>query len=227
MEIVIDGIPIAVEKKRIKNIYLRIRPDGTVHLSAPRGMSETAIRAFARSRAGWIQQHLQHLQPPPPPPQYVSGEALLLWGEPYPLRVVPGDGRGTAVLREGTLFLYAGPESTRQERQAAVKSWYREQLLSAIPSVRQACEAIVGQRAAEVRVRDMRTRWGTCSVARRRIWLSLQLVQKPPACLRCVMTHELIHLLEPSHSPRFWTLMDRFCPDWREVHRLLGGPHAK
>ena len=132
-----------------------------------------------------------------------------------------------SVLREGTLFLYAGPESTRQERQAAVKSWYREQLLSAIPSVRQACEAIVGQRAAEVRVRDMRTRWGTCSVARRRIWLSLQLVQKPPACLRCVMTHELIHLLEPSHSPRFWTLMDRFCPDWREVHRLLGGPHAK
>ncbi len=227
MEIVIDGIPIAVEKKRIKNIYLRIRPDGTVHLSAPRGMSEAAIRAFARSRAGWIQQHRQRLQPPPPPLQYASGETLLLWGEPYPLRVVPGDGRGAAVLREGTLFLYAGPESTRQERQAAVKSWYREQLLSAIPSVRQACEAIVGQRAAEVRVRDMRTRWGTCSVARRRIWLSLQLVQKPPACLRCVMTHELIHLLEPSHSPRFWTLMDRFCPDWREVHRLLGGPHAK
>ena len=227
MEIVIDGIPIAVEKKRIKNIYLRIRPDGTVHLSAPRGMSEAAIRAFARSRAGWIQQHRQRLQPPPPPLQYVSGETLLLWGEPYPLRVVPGDGRGAATLREGTLFLYAGPESTRQERQAAVKSWYREQLLSAIPSVRQACEAIVGQRAAEVRVRDMRTRWGTCSVARRRIWLSLQLVQKPPACLRCVMTHELIHLLEPSHSPRFWTLMDRFCPDWREVHRLLGGPHAK
>ena len=227
MEIVIYGIPIAVEKKRIKNIYLRIRPDGTVHLSAPRGMSEAAIRAFARSRAGWIQQHRQRLQPPPPPLQYASGETLLLWGEPYPLRVVPGDGRGAAVLREGTLFLYAGPESTRQERQAAVKSWYREQLLSAIPSVRQACEAIVGQRAAEVRVRDMRTRWGTCSVARRRIWLSLQLVQKPPACLRCVMTHELIHLLEPSHSPRFWTLMDRFCPDWREVHRLLGGPHAK
>ena len=227
MEIVIDGTPIAVEKKRIKNIYLRIRPDGTVHLSAPRGMSEAAIRAFARSRAGWIQQHRQRLQPPPPPLQYASGEALLLWGEPYPLRVVPGDGRGAAVLREGTLFLYAGPESTRQERQAAVKSWYREQLLSAIPSVRQACEAIVGQRAAQVRVRDMRTRWGTCSVARRRIWLSLQLVQKPPACLRCVMTHELIHLLEPSHSPRFWTLMDRFCPDWREVHRLLGGPHAK
>ena len=227
MEIVIDGIPIAVEKKRIKNIYLRIRPDGTVHLSAPRGMSEAAIRAFASSRAGWIQQHRQRLQPPPPPLQYASGETLLLWGEPYPLRVVPGDGRGAATLREGTLFLCAGPESTRQERQAAVKSWYREQLLSAIPSVRQACEAIVGQRAAEVRVRDMRTRWGTCSVARRRIWLSLQLVQKPPACLRCVMTHELIHLLEPSHSPRFWTLMDRFCPDWREVHRLLGGPHAK
>ena len=227
MEIVVDGIPIAVEKKRIKYLYLRIKPDGSVRLSAPRGMSDAAIRSFAASRTGWILQHLQRLQPAPAPFQYVSGEAFFLWGESYPLQVIPSDGRCTAALQNGTLVLWAGAESTPPQRQAAVKSWYREQLLSAIPSVRQECESIVGQRAAEVRVRDMRTRWGTCSVARRRIWLSLQLVQKPPACLRCVMTHELIHLLEPSHSPRFWTLMDRFCPDWREVHRLLGGPHAK
>ena len=227
MEIVIDGIPIAVEKKRIKNIYLRIKSDGSVHLSAPRGMSDAAIRAFAASRLDWIGRHRQRLRPLPPPPQHADGEIFLLWGRPCPLRVVSAPGRCSAGLEDGFLVLRTAPESTLQQRKAAVDAWYRAQLLAAIPAVRRECEAIVGQRAAEVRVRDMRTRWGTCSVARRRIWLSLQLVQKPPACLRCVMTHELIHLLEPSHSPRFWTLMDRFCPDWREVHRLLGGPHAK
>ncbi len=226
MEIVVDGIPIAVEKKRIKYLYLRIKPDGSVRLSAPRGMSDAAIRSFAASRTGWILQHLQRLQPAPAPFQYVSGELFSLWGASYPLHVLPAHGRCAAVLRDGVLLLYADAASTIPQREAAVKSWYRDQLLSAIPSVRQECESIVGQRAAEVRVRDMRTRWGTCSVARRRIWLSLQLAQKPPACLRCVMIHELIHLLEPGHGPRFWTLMDQFCPDWRGIYRLLGGPHA-
>ena len=226
VEITVGGISIAVEKKRIKNIYLRIKPDGSVHLSAPRGMSDAAIRAFAASRLDWIGRHRQRLRPLPPPPQYADGEIFLLWGRPCPLRVVSVPGRCSAGLEDGFLVLRAAPESTLQQRKAAVDAWYRAQLLAAIPAVRRECEAIVGQRAAQVRVRDMRTRWGTCNVAQRRVWLSLQLAQKPPECLRCVMLHELTHLWESRHSPRFWALMDRFCPDWRAIHRLLGGPHA-
>ena len=215
-----------MEKKRIRNLYLHIRPDGSVRLSAPLGLSDADILAFASSRAEWIRRHLRRLPPLPRPRQYAAGETFSLWGDPLPLRLIPGEGDCSAALEGGALILRAGAESTLQQRQAAVKSWYRAQLLSAIPAVRRECEALVGQRAAQVRVRDMHTRWGSCSVASRRIWLSLQLSEKPPECLRCVMIHELTHLWEPRHSPRFWALMDQFCPDWREIHRLLGGPHA-
>ena len=221
-----EGIPTLVEKKRIKNLYLRVRADGRVCLSAPQGMSDAAIRAFAAARADWLRRHLAGRKPSAPPPEYVSGERLSLWGSPCPLRVLPADGKCSAALEGGVLVLRAAPGSTLQQRKAAVDAWYRQELLSAVPAVRRGCEAIVGQQAAEVRVRAMRTRWGTCSVSRRRIWLSLQLAQKPPECLRCVMIHELTHLLEPRHSPRFWALMDQFCPNWRNIHRLLGGPHA-
>ena len=219
-EISVGGIPIAVERKRIKHIYLRIRADGSVYLSAPQRMTEEQIRAFALSRLDWIRRHRQRLRPLPPP-RYASGETLFLWGKPCPLRVVPAGGRCTAALEGGALVLRAAPEHTWQQRKDAVNAWYRAQLYAAIPSLRKECEAIVRQQAAEVRVRDMRTRWGTCNVSRRRIWLSLQLAQKPPECLRCVMIHELTHLLERRHSALFWGMMDQFCPDWRDIHRLL------
>ena len=221
-----EGIPITVQKKNIKNLYLRIGPDGAVRISAPSRMPLETIRVFAASRVRWIRQHQQRLCPPLPPPQYVPGEVFFLWGEPHPLRLVPAGGTCAAALEEGALVLLADAGSTVSQRKAAVTAWYREQLRATIPSVQRACEAIVGQHAAEVRIRDMRTRWGTCSIPRRRIWISLQLAQKPPECLRCVMTHELTHLIEPGHTPRFWTLMDQFCPDWRQIHRLLGAPHA-
>lgn len=227
MIVSLEGIPIAVEKKRIKHLYLRVRSDGSVRLSAPKGVSDAAIQAFAASRIGWIRCRLQQLEAMPPAPRYVDGDVLFLWGQAYPLRVLSAKSRCSAGLEDGVLTLYAGSASTSQERKSALQALYRAQLLAAIPSLRRSCEALVGACAAEVRVRDMRTRWGSCSVARRRIWLSLGLAEKPPACLRCVMIHELIHLIEPNHSPRFWALMDRFCPDWREIHRLLGGPHVK
>ena len=75
-----EGIPILVEKKRIKNLYLRVRADGRVCLSAPQGMSDAAIRAFAAARADWLRRHLAGRKPSAPPPEYVSGERLSLWG---------------------------------------------------------------------------------------------------------------------------------------------------
>ena len=222
-----EGIPVLVERKHIKHMYLRICPDGSVHLSAPLAMPEDAIRTFAASRGTWLRRHLDARPPASEPPQYVDGEVFWLWGSAHPLRVLPA-GRGcTAALENGELVLRAAPGSTVQQRGEAVKAWYRVQLRAAIGPVRQACEAAVGRRASEVRIRDMRTRWGTCNTARRRIWLSLQLAQRPPECLRYVMIHELVHLLERRHNARFYSFMDQFCPDWREMRLLLNQGHEK
>lgn len=67
----------------------------------------------------------------------------------------------------------------------------------------------------------MKTRWGTCNIQKKRIWLNIQLAEKPPECLEYVVTHELTHLHEAGHNKRFWSLMDRFYPEWRRAKQLL------
>ena len=67
----------------------------------------------------------------------------------------------------------------------------------------------------------MKTRWGTCNIPERRIWLNLQLVKKPPECLDYVITHELVHLVEANHTHRFHELVEKYCPAWREANKAL------
>lgn len=73
----------------------------------------------------------------------------------------------------------------------------------------------MGVQVNEARIRKMKTRWGTCNPAARRIWLNLELAKKPSACLEYVVVHEMVHLIERRHNDRFRKLMDRFMPLWR------------
>ena len=70
-------------------------------------------------------------------------------------------------------------------------------------------------------IRRMKTRWGGCNPQKGRIWLNLELAKKPVRCLEYVIAHELAHLIVPSHSPEFLSVMDRYQPDWRARRALL------
>lgn len=67
----------------------------------------------------------------------------------------------------------------------------------------------------------MKTRWGSCNITARRIWLNLDLASKPAQCLEYVVVHELAHLLESGHTPRFWAIVDKTMPTWRAANLIL------
>lgn len=84
-------------------------------------------------------------------------------------------------------------------------------------------EAQMGVNASEWRVRKMKTKWGTCNVRDKRVWFSTELAKKPAEFVEYVVVHELAHLIERGHGPKFKALMDRFCPNWREVKAEMEG----
>jgi hypothetical protein len=111
------------------------------------------------------------------------------------------------------LFVQEGSDTGRRER--VFLAWYRQQLKAMIPPLIEQYEAAIGVQVAEWGIKKMKTRWGTCTIEARRIWLNLELAKKQVQCLEYIIVHEIVHLLEQHHTDRFAELMKRFMPPWR------------
>lgn len=219
-EIILSGITISVTKKSIKNMYIRVMPpDGRVQITVPSTASDDSVRRFAISRISWIKKQKMCFeeQSRQTKRQYITGESYYLWGRRYRLDIQYSNSRNRVYIYGGKLILQVRKESTTTQRESVLNEWYREQMKQAVPEVLRKCENIVGVQAKEWYVKNMRTKWGTCNIEKKRIWLNLQLAKKTPECLEYVIIHELVHLLERNHNERFCEYMNRFCPNWREI----------
>ena len=234
--------PLTITRKKIKNMYLRVHLDGTVSVSAPKRLSDKAIREFVESKVDWIETQLQKLEERKrqqsaekqtlQEPAYLTGDLHYYWGCPCKLLVEEGTGRNHVEFVEnpdfgevnsifGILHMHIHANSTIEQRKHLLEEFYREKLKLMIPELLQKYTPVVGKAPGEWRVRNMKTRWGTCNTKEGRIWLSLHLAKKHPDCLEYVIVHELTHLHVPNHSKDFWARMDAYYPRWREVRRLL------
>jgi predicted metal-dependent hydrolase len=92
--------------------------------------------------------------------------------------------------------------------------WYRSQLKEQIPALIDKWQKIIGVEVKDWGIKRMKTKWGTCTFAQRRIWLNLELVKKPQHCLEYIIVHEMVHLLERKHNDRFAVYMDKYLPKW-------------
>lgn len=218
------GQQIELTRRRMKNMYLRVAPDGKITMSAPTRTPRADLIAFLAKNWNWVLGKLAEAQARPARPhrEYVTGERVPLWGRYYELVVRDStDGRGTIYLKDDRILMYMPQGATYEQRLRLVNDWYRYLLERAVPSILAQQERIVGKHASEWRIRNMRTRWGTCNVVTGRIWLNLQLAKYDPEALRYIITHELTHLWERNHGAAFQARMDKYYPHWREVRAKL------
>ena len=155
--------------------------------------------------------------------KYENGETHYLWGRPYSLQLIEKNRNFREVFVEDeTMYLPVDlKKPSLEERRKTMIEFYRHEIKSAIPDVLEKSVAVVGREPDEWRVKNMKTRWGTCNTREKRIWINLQLAKKSPQCLDYVMIHELTHLIVPNHGSQFKAYMDKFYPNWREVRKLL------
>lgn len=107
-----------------------------------------------------------------------------------------------------------------QAKPEEVAQW-REAVSTCVPALIAAWEPIMGVRAGKLAYRNMTSRWGSCQPSTGRICINVRLALYPPECLEYVVVHELCHLLERGHGPRFHQLMDAFMPDWKQRRAKL------
>lgn len=221
----IGALDLLVQRKAIKNLHISVLPpDGRVRVSAPERMTETAIRMAVISRIPWIktQQRDFARQPRQPQREMIAGETHYLWGRRFRLSVVIRDGKPEALQKgNARIALMIAADAPLEKRLAVLNDFYRATLKSRIRELLLVWQPIVGVCANDWGVKKMKTKWGSCSVEAKRIWLNLELAKKPPQCLEYILVHELVHLLERNHNDRFRNLMDQLLPDWRERRNLL------
>lgn len=174
------GVEYTLTRRRVRNINLRVRPDGSVAASAASWVPVSAVDAFVASRADWVRQARQRVS----------------------LR---------REREENT------PLPSKAEALARMQAWCEVYYPVFAPT----CP---GGRMPKVAVRDMHTRWGSCSLRTGTLAFSLRLCTMPAAAQEYVVVHEFCHFAHPDHSPAFWAAVGRVLPDYKARRALLRTP---
>ncbi len=220
-------LEVDVVLKDIRNIHLSVHPpNGRVRISAPRHMNLETVRLFAVAKIPWIRQQQKTFleQERETPRELIDRESQWLWGRRYLLKTLTLDAPARVEKRHGTLLLRTRPGTSEEKRHEILEEWYREQVRAAALPLVALWAPRIGVPIPAIRIRRMRTKWGSCTPRLRSVRLNTELAKKPPACLEYIIVHELVHLLEPTHGKRFVALLDRFLPNWQfarhELNRL-------
>jgi predicted metal-dependent hydrolase len=228
----VSGLQVSVVRKPIKNLHLGVYPpDGRVRVAAPMAVSDAAVRVAVIGRLRWIKQKQAGFdgQSRESPREMTSGESHYYRGRRYRLQVVATDGPPRVEVRgHQSLVLHVRPGATAEDRERLLQGWYRDRLREVASRLLARWQEKLGVEVAAWGIKRMKTKWGSCNPKAGRVWLNLELIKKPPACLEYVLVHELTHLLVAKHDDRFLRLMDRHLPSWRRRRAELNAtPLAK
>ncbi|MEY6431166.1 SprT family zinc-dependent metalloprotease [Thioalkalicoccus limnaeus] len=221
----VGGIPVEIVRKDIKNLHMGVYPPaGRVRIAAPLRLDDDAVRVAVSTRLGWIRRRQREFaaQERQSQREMVAGESHYFEGRRYRLSIIEHEGPPSLrIANHSTLQLTARPGLDREGCDAILQRWYRARLRARIPELLEKWQPRIGVQVGEVHIKRMKTRWGSCNAAARRIWLNLELAKKPVACVEYVLVHEMIHLLERQHNDRFRERLDAALPGWRAARAEL------
>ena len=221
----VSNISVEIVRKDIKNIHLGVYPpEGNVRISVPRHITNENVRLAIVSKLSWIKKRQEEFkkQPRQTEREYVTGESHYYQGRRYILEVVERHGKHSLSLKNNAkMLLQISPGTTKENRALVVNDWYRRNIKTVIVELLKKWQPIIGKDVKSWGVKKMKTKWGSCNIADRRIWINLELAKKSPECLEYILVHELVHLHERHHNDNFRHLMDKFLPNWRQSRDVL------
>lgn len=220
----LGDIEISVTRKAIKNVHLSVHPpSGRVTLVAPAGTRLEVARAFAITKLGWIREQRSRLreQAREAPRQFVERESHHLWGRRYLMSVCYADAKPFIILDHRRITLTVRPGASAAKRADVVHEWHKSLLHGVVPALIGKWERKLGVNVSGYFLQRMKTKWGSCNHRAGHIRLNTELVKKPRDLLEYVVVHEMVHLLEPTHSDRFVAILSEFYPGWREARAEL------
>ena len=206
-----------VRIRRARRYIVRVRYDGSVRVTIPRGGSRAEGARFLQRQSTWIEQERARVLEAHVTPSWIDGATMMLRGQMVSLRVRPDPpGRATIEYGDRVVALRRSDAGIRDCIESDLRALAREEIGRRLYELAAEHKLAVSGFA----IRNQRSRWGSCSRTGR-IALNYRLIQMPAAVSDYIILHELMHLKEQNHSRRFWRLVETVCPDYRDAERWL------
>ena len=213
----VNGIEINVTKKRIKNIYLRIRADGEVSVTAPIGCSDEKICSFVTEKMSWIIKNRKKVLDKNESDKSIP-ETVSIFGTEYPIRYVRAN-KDSVFINDEDVEVHVSGAADPEKVKKLVEKMYRKLTFEEISILIPKWSKRMGLYPDEWKICKMNSMWGNCRKEKKELHFSLNLASKPIEFIDYVVVHELAHLKEANHSEKFWRIVSQYIPDYREIRR--------
>lgn len=210
-----------LQRKKVKNINLRIKPDGSITVSANPKVPESRIERFLLEKHEYILKALTHYEEIekllPKPKQYVDGETFKVFGRDLRLKVFPSK-KNNIESDESFIKLYVKDVDDLLLKKRILDKWLCVQIEKKVIDLCESIYPVFGKHNIDypiIRFRKMVSRWGSCQPKRNILTFNYALVFSPTSCIEYVIYHEFTHFIQPNHSRKFYLALSTFLPDWK------------
>ena len=216
----VDDLVVMIKyRKNMKNIYLKVEKNADVVVSAPPRTPNYIIKKLVQENIDEIKLRRNNiLKSGHTVKNYETGEKHFVFGKELTLEVRSGLKNSVGIVNDKLILVIKDKEQDRE--QILIKELRKILYNSSLEFINK-YEKIMNVHAEELRIKKMKTRWGTCNITAKRIWINYELVKYPIECLEHTIVHELTHLLETNHTPRFYSLLEKYYPNFRENDKLI------
>ncbi len=220
-----EQIDFSVLYRTRQTLAISVHPDLSVEVHAPHEASLKKIHEKVKKRAPWIikqRSKFERFLPRLPERRFVSGESFYYLGRQYRLKVVKGT-QAKATLARGVFTIHVLRDAPAITARRIAENWLRERAQVRFGNRIDALMEKLKRHTTELptlELKSMPKRWGSCTKSGK-IILNPHLIRAPSHCIDYVIMHELCHLVFHNHSPKYWKLLRKMMPDWRERKERL------
>lgn len=216
-----------LERKNVKNINLNIRPDMSIMVSANDSVPLSIIEDFVKEKGPWICKNMNYFKEfqtdEKNEREYVSGESFKYLGRQYRLRVRESEIETVKYFR-GFIYLYVKDTNNFNKKEKLFNDWMHEKAnIHCDESLDRMYKLVKNYDIPKpsIKIREMKSRWGSCHREDKIILLNSELIKAPKYCIDYVVFHELIHFKYKNHDNRFYTFLTSLMPDWEKRKKIL------
>lgn len=216
--IIFDGIESSIIYKRVKNIRIKINSCG-VSIIVPYGTKDKYVEKVLVNKIHLIKKHLIKIENRKKYDTDIikNGELIYLWDKEYNLLIQKSD-KNRYDINGNNICLYL---KDIEKKEKLLEKLYRAEMEKEAFFYIEKWKKLTEISIDEWHIKKMKTRWGSCNIIDRRIWLNLNLAKHDKKCLEYVVLHEIMHIQEKNHNKRFYSLIEHYMPEWKEAKALL------